>query len=152
MINDRGSLGTLLRHLIELLDNDVQAIYAARGLDYRPRFTPIMRALMAQTPLSIRAIAQYAAITHSAASQSVREMARAGLVASSASTRDARERAVALTPKALAMADELQQCWTATQSAVQQLGAELDMDIESEIARIIAAPEEKPFRVRIEGG
>lgn len=83
MPNDRQSrgLGTLLRHLIDLLDGDVAAAYAAAGLaDYRPRFTPVVRALDAQDPSSIGAIAQYAGISHSAASQTVGEMTRRGLV------------------------------------------------------------------------
>ena len=74
-------LGTLLRHLLELLDGDVQRAYDELGLDYRPRYTPVVAALLDLGPSSIQDIARAAGITHSAASQTVAQMAevRAGL-------------------------------------------------------------------------
>ncbi len=54
-------LGTLLRHLLELLDGDVEQAYAELGLDYRPRFTPVVRALLESEPRSIRDIANHPA-------------------------------------------------------------------------------------------
>ena len=38
-----SSLGTLLRTLIDALDGDVERAYAQAGLDFRPRFTPVVR-------------------------------------------------------------------------------------------------------------
>ncbi|MFD0596900.1 hypothetical protein ACFQZ4_35430 [Catellatospora coxensis] len=38
---DREAVGTLLRHVLELLDGDVAKVYAERDLaDYRPRYSP----------------------------------------------------------------------------------------------------------------
>ena len=75
-----ATLGTLLRHLIELLDSAVEQQYANSGLSYRPRYTPVMRALLDLGPASIRAIARHAGITHSAVSQTVAQMAKQGLI------------------------------------------------------------------------
>ena len=55
------TLGTALRHLLELLDGDVAAIYKEEGLEYLPRFTPIMRALASGNPMAIRDLAAAAA-------------------------------------------------------------------------------------------
>ena len=68
-------LGTLLRHMLELLDGDVQRAYDELGLDYRPRYTPVVAALLDLGPSSIQDIARAAGITHSAASQTVAQMA-----------------------------------------------------------------------------
>jgi len=69
-----------MRHLLELLDGDVEKIYRAATLDYRPRFTPVMRALRDHGALSIKEIAAYARVTHSAASQTVTAMKRKRLL------------------------------------------------------------------------
>lgn len=149
MTENRRTLGTLLRHLIELLDGDVQATYAALGLDYRPRFTPIVRALMDGPPRTIREIAIEAGITHSAASQTVAEMVRLGLVTSEKSPRDGRERLVTLTAKTEAMLPKLRRCWSATNAAARALGKELGLDLEAEVARAIEALDGRSFRRRL---
>ncbi|MEO1172961.1 MAG: MarR family transcriptional regulator, partial [Myxococcota bacterium] len=76
----KRTLGTLLRHLIELLDGGVQTAYDELGLDYRPRFTPVVRTLMDGDAKSVREIAGEAGLTHSAASQTLMRMRREGLV------------------------------------------------------------------------
>ena len=66
-----------MRHVLELLDGDVARIYADLGVpDYRPRYSPVVRALVALGPLSIRDLAGAVGVTHSAASQTAAQMAR----------------------------------------------------------------------------
>src|SRR3954471_4407864 len=94
---ERAALGTLLRHVLELLDGDVARIYRDLGLaEYRPRFSPLVRALVAGGPAPIRDLARAVGVTHSAASQTVAQLARAGLV-TLAPGEDARQRIVHLT-------------------------------------------------------
>ncbi len=50
MARPARTLGTLLRHLIELLDGAVEQTYRDAELDYRPRYTPVLRALIARGP------------------------------------------------------------------------------------------------------
>src|SRR6188768_4490415 len=102
-------LGTLLRHLLELLDGDLERIYRDLGLPYRPRFTPVVRALMEREPRSIREIADHSGLTHSAVSQTVAEMKRAGLVSLVKDRADARARLARLTPHGRALLPRLQQ-------------------------------------------
>jgi hypothetical protein len=58
-VTTHRALGTLMRHvpeLLELLDGDVARIYADLGVpDYRPRYSPVVRALVTLGPLSDRA-------------------------------------------------------------------------------------------------
>jgi DNA-binding MarR family transcriptional regulator len=116
-------LGTLLRHLIELLDGDVEHAYRQLGLNYRPRFTPVVRALAESEPRSIRDIARHSGLTHSAVSQTVAEMKRAGLVSLVRDKKDARARLVGLAPRCRAMLPTLQRQWSATNSAADALDA-----------------------------
>lgn len=143
------TLGTLLRHLIEMLDGAVEESYVKAGLDYRPRYTPVMRLLIAQGPAPIKAIAAQAGITHSAASQTVSEMAKRGLVEMRRG-RDGRERIAALTPVAEAMIPVLGIRWAATNAAARTLDEELSSPLSAVLREAIAVLERRPFGERIE--
>jgi DNA-binding MarR family transcriptional regulator len=142
-------LGTLLRHLIELLDGDVEQVYADLGLEYRPRYTPIVRALMDSEPCSIRDIARHCGLSHSAVSQSVAEMKRAGLVSLAWDKADGRARRARLTERSRAMLPRLERQWAATNAAADQLDEELSSSLRTAVTEAIAALERVPFRVRI---
>jgi DNA-binding MarR family transcriptional regulator len=144
-----ATLGTLLRHLIEKLDGAVEQSYARSGLDYRPRYTPVVRALIQSGPASIRAISRNAGITHSAVSQTVAQMMERGLVRFD-SGGDARERIVALTPAAKAMIPTLKRCWQATNAAADRLDTELSMPLSDLLREAIDALDSTPFAQRIE--
>ena len=92
-----------MRHVLELLDGDVAKFDADLGLGYyRPRFSPVVRALVALGPSSIRDLARAISVTHSAASQTVAQMSRRGLVALENGA-DARQRIVHLTARTEAL-------------------------------------------------
>lgn len=142
------TLGTLVRHLIELLDGDLEAVYAASGLAWRPRYTPVLRVLMRLGPVSIKVLAQEIDITHSAASQTVAQMAGQRLVALKPGA-DARERIVALSARTRRMVPALQQQWAATHAAAAQLDAELSVPLSAVLAEAIAALNRRSFAARI---
>ncbi len=137
-----------MRHLLELLDGDVAAVYKEEGLHYRPRFTPIMRALAAGDSMAIRDLAAGARISHSAASQTVARMKNAGLV-EQAGAKDARERAVRLTRRGKALLPSLEVRWRATNAAAAELDRELSERLTRCVDDAIAALEARPFKQRI---
>jgi DNA-binding MarR family transcriptional regulator len=146
---DRAALGTLLRHVLELLDGDVAAVYADLGLaDYRPRFSPLVRVLVADGPLPIRDLAARVGVTHSAASQTVAQLDRAGLV-TLAPGGDARQRIVTLTDRAYALLPVIEAEWAATTIAMRQLDAELPVPLADELHAVLAALRRRPLRARI---
>jgi DNA-binding MarR family transcriptional regulator len=145
-------LGTLLRHLIELLDGDVEQAYHDLGLPYRPRFTPVVRALMESEPRSIQDIADHSGLTHSAVSQTVAEMSRAGLVSLVWNKADGRARLARLTQRCRGMLPRLKRQWDATNSAADGLEEELSGSLRAVVIEAIAALERNPFRKRIEKG
>ncbi|SEO92894.1 MarR family winged helix-turn-helix transcriptional regulator [Actinacidiphila rubida] len=143
-------LGTRLRHLVEVLDGDVAAAYPALGLGggFRPRFTPVVRALAAGGPASIRDLAATLGVTHSAASQTVAQMVRQDLVVTEAGA-DARRRIVRLTAKAEALLPALEREWAATVAAVTAFEAELAYPLGRLVEEALAALERTPLRDRI---
>lgn len=144
----KRTLGTLLRHLIELLDGGVQTAYDELGLDYRPRFTPVVRTLMDGDAKSVREIAGEAGLTHSAASQTLMRMRREGLVEGAAGE-DGRERRVTASATLRAMFPALRNQWRATDAAAAELDAELTASLHQAARDAIAALEREPFAERI---
>ncbi|MFF4753203.1 MarR family winged helix-turn-helix transcriptional regulator [Streptomyces sp. NPDC002514] len=147
---DPAAVGTLLRHLLELLDGDVAKVYQEQDLaEYRPRFSPVVRALLAEGPLPVRDLAAAVGVTHSAASQTAAEMARAGLVTHTPDPRDARRRLIELTPKAHALLPQIEAEWDATVAAMAELDAELSMPLADLLTEVAEAVRRRPFRERI---
>lgn len=143
-----ATLGTLLRHLIETLDGSVQAAYADLALNYRPRYTPVLRVLRELGSASIRTLSQRAGISHSAVSQTVSQMARDGLIEMRVGN-DARERIVALSPAALEMLPALESQWAITNAAARTLDNELSLPLSQLLREAIDALERQPFKARM---
>ncbi|TDB79695.1 MarR family winged helix-turn-helix transcriptional regulator [Micromonospora sp. KC721] len=142
-------LGTRLRHLLELLDRDVAAVYADLGLPgFRPRYTPVLRALADTGPAAIRALAVATGVTHSAASQTVAQMARDGLVTLVPGA-DARQRVVHLTARARSLLPILDAEWAATATAAERFEAELSYPLSRLVDEAVAALRRRPMRQRI---
>jgi DNA-binding MarR family transcriptional regulator len=142
-------LGTRLRHVLEVLDGDAAQVYADLGLaDYRPRFSPVVRALVILGPSPIRDIARAIGVTHSAASQTVAQMTRSGLVRLEPGA-DARQRIVHLTERATSLLPVIDAEWTATGAAAAELDAELPVPLGDMLAAVLRAVERRPMRERI---
>jgi DNA-binding MarR family transcriptional regulator len=139
----------LLRHVHELLDGAVAGVYLKLGMpDYRPRFSPVVRALVSGGPMPIRDLARMVGVTHSAASQTVAQMKRCDLVELTAGP-DARQRLVHLTPRSRGALPAIEAEWTATESAVRELDAELPMPLADLLTMTAQALERRPFGQRI---
>ncbi|HEY0333643.1 MAG TPA: MarR family transcriptional regulator [Stenotrophomonas sp.] len=144
-----ATLGTLLRHLVELLDGAVEEGYQQAGLDYRSRYTPVVRTLLRLGPSTVRAISNEAGLTHSAASQTVAQMGRQGLVKVRSGKDDARERIVELTEKAKKIVPALESCWAATAQAADSLEKDLGVPLSKVLREAIESLEQRSFAERL---
>jgi len=140
-------LGTQLRHLIELLDDGVSAANDYPGMNYRPRYTPIVRALADGQALTIGQLAEAAGITQPAATQTVAVMVKDDLVDVTAGPLDARQRVVALSARGRALLPQLQRAWQATERAAAGLDA--DSGLSTAVAAALAALARESFAERI---
>jgi DNA-binding MarR family transcriptional regulator len=145
----KQGLGTQLRHLIELLDSAVEAAYADAGVDYRPRYTPVMRVLAQQDSVTVGQIAELAGITQPAATQTVALMKKEGLVQVASSASDGRQRVVRLSRRGATLLPTLQACWQATRQAADALDAELPYPLSQCLADAISALGQQSFGERI---
>lgn len=145
----KPGLGTQLRHLIELLDGAVEQAYVDAGLDYRPRYTPVMRVLAEQTSATIGELAAVAGLTQPAATQTVAVMVRKGLLTVTTGGMDGRQRVVRLSAVGKALLPRLRVCWLATKSAADSLDAELAFPLSACLEQAIAALEQRSFGTRI---
>ncbi|HEY2506288.1 MAG TPA: MarR family transcriptional regulator [Streptosporangiaceae bacterium] len=142
-------LGTLLRHVLDQMDDDIATVLADLGTpEYRARFSAIVRALVALGPVPIRDLARAIAVTHSAASQTVAQMAKRGFVELQAGE-DARQRVVHLTERARALLPKIEAEWAATASAAAEMDAELPFPLAELVPAIAAALARRGFRQRI---
>jgi MarR family transcriptional regulator, organic hydroperoxide resistance regulator len=143
-------LGTKLRRLVDLLDGDVERLYARAGVDFRARYYPVYRALSSGEPCSIRALAAHSGLTHSALSQTIAEMRREGLVAVARGGEDARVRNVHLSAKGQRVMVLLKPYWEAIASAADALDKELDISLARALEGATKALEQRSFYERIE--
>ena len=123
--------------------------YREEGLDYRPRFTPVIRALLVSGPASIRTIADHAGITHSAVSQTVSQMVSQKWVKYGEGG-DGRERIVSLTASAKRKVASLERCWAATFIAAVDLDRSLSVPLSQVLHEAIEALERRPFSARLQ--
>lgn len=144
----RPTLGTLLRRLIEQLDGAVEASYAEDGLDYRPRYTPVVRALASGGPATIRDLAAQTGVSHSATSQTIAQMTDRGLVTLTTGA-DARERIVALSDAARAMLPHLERRWAATEAAANSIDTDLGLPLADIVTQALVALDRRSFADRI---
>ncbi len=144
-----ATLGTLLRSLLDALDPAVADAYAASGLDYKPRYTPVVRALARHGPMRIKDIAQGSGISHSAVSQTVSALVAAKWVELKPGA-DGRERIVHLTKLASSRLAGLEKHWAITANAAASLNDDIGFPLEEALRKALRALQEKSFAERIE--
>lgn len=142
-----SGLGELLRYVSELVDQGADEQYRARGLDYRARYTPVLRALAAGAA-TVTEITAATHLTQGAVSQTVALMTADGLVTRHAMD-DARKRGVQLTRKSRALLKKLEPHWTVTFAAIAALEAEIGYPLRDTLEAAAVALERQGFAARL---
>jgi DNA-binding MarR family transcriptional regulator len=142
-------LGTLLRHVLDEMEGDIATVLSDLGMPgYRARFSPVVHVLVMLGPVPISDLASAIGVTHSAASQTVAQMAARGFVALKPGE-DARQRVVRLTAKARGLLPKIEAEWAATASAAAEIDAELPFPLAELVPAIAEALERRSFRQRM---
>ena len=143
------SLGTQLRHIIELLDKAVAQSYDDLNLNYRPRYTPVFRALINLKTCTINDIADYAGITQPAATQTIKLMQKDGLIEVNKGDEDSRQRLISMSKYGESILPLVKVCWASTNSAATSLDEDLGYSLSHVLSEVIEALTKKTFNERI---
>jgi DNA-binding MarR family transcriptional regulator len=146
-LKEKPGLGELLRYVGELVDQGAEAHYQTMGLNYRPRYTPVLRALHAGAE-TVTDITARSHLTQGAISQTVALLEGDGLITRHA-VDDGRKSGIQLTDAGQALVTKIEQHWVATFGAIANLEAEIGYPLRQVLEAAAQALERQGFSARI---
>lgn len=146
-MKNKPGLGELLRYVAELVDSGSAATYRDMTLDYRPRYTPILRAMVSGA-CTVTEITGQTSLTQGAVSQSVSMMEQDGILIKSP-LQDGRKSSLRLTEKGQQLITVLQSHWETLFTAIDQLEKEIGYPLISVLQKTAGALERQGFDERI---
>lgn len=144
--NEPG-LGELLRYVLELVEQGAEEHYRQMGLQYRARYTPVLRAIQA----GARTVTEITARTHltqGAISQTVGHMESDGVI-SRHRVEDGRKNSIRLTPQGGELLATLNEHWRATFAAIEELEEEIGHPLRRALEDAAKALERQGFAQRL---
>src|ERR1700759_494551 len=121
-IDEIGALAIAAR-LQRLLENnrkDGGLVYKAHGIDFEPKWFPVVYVLQQKGALTIVDLAGEVGIAHPSLIQLLKELEAKKLVKSSSHKEDGRKRLIALTPKAKLLIKKMRPVWNKIRAAAQE--------------------------------
>ncbi|MGJ7914971.1 MarR family winged helix-turn-helix transcriptional regulator [Massilia sp. LXY-6] len=140
-------LGELLRYVNELVEHGAEEHYRAMRLDYRARYTPVLRALKAGAQ-TVTDITERTRLTQGAISQTVALLEGDGLVSRHA-VDDGRKSGIRLTAAGRTLVAKLERHWTATFAAIGNLEEEIGYPLRRALEAAAEALEREGFSARV---
>jgi DNA-binding MarR family transcriptional regulator len=143
----RPGLGELLRYVGELVEQGSEERYRALDLDYRARYTPVMRALAAGVETVTEIVAR-SHLTQGAISQSVSLMSKDGLIGHHPLD-DGRKNGIHLTAKGRDLLARLEPHWGVIFRAIGTLEGEIGHPLLQALEETASALKRKSFADRL---
>jgi DNA-binding MarR family transcriptional regulator len=140
-------LGELLRYVNDLVEQGAEEHYRAMRLNYRARYTPVLRALHAGAR-TVTDITERTRLTQGAISQTVALLDGDGLVSRHALD-DGRKTGIRLTAAGRALVRKLERHWTATFAAIDRLEREIGYPLRRVLEAAAGALEREGFASRV---
>lgn len=140
-------LGELLRYVGELVDAGAAQRYRDHGLRWRPRYTPILRALLAGNA-TVTEIVSHSRLTQGAVSQTIALMVADGLLEREG-VADGRKSALRLTGQGQALLAALSHHWGVTFAAIEALETEIGHPLLTALEAAADALERTGFAERL---
>jgi DNA-binding MarR family transcriptional regulator len=139
-------LGELLHSLAEMVDRGSEQRYRQLGLDYRPRYTPVFRAIAAGAR-TVTEIRDRSHLTQGAVSQTVALMIRAGLL-DRAPLPDGRKSQLRLTARGQALLTDVTAHWATIFTAIDTLEREINHPVRRVLVDTIDALKRRGLATR----
>lgn len=115
------AIATRLQRLAENLRKDGIQIYKAYGIDFEPKYFPVVFVLHARPLMSIVGIADEIGYSHPSTISLLKDLEKKGLVESKKDRNDDRRRMVRLTSKGKALVKKIQPIWEVMTGALTDL-------------------------------
>ncbi|MFC3050332.1 bifunctional helix-turn-helix transcriptional regulator/GNAT family N-acetyltransferase [Kordiimonas pumila] len=141
-------IGTRMRRFMDMLATGVDKIYKGTGVAFKARYFYVFYALVKQGNMPISSIAALAGFSHSAVSQTVKQMVKDGLITTSA-THDGRQKLVGLTEKGEHVYTTIAPIWQAIEDAMKDLIAASGTDFLGCLTKLEAGLQEVSFHDRV---
>ncbi|MFB6457219.1 MarR family winged helix-turn-helix transcriptional regulator [Chitinophaga sp. Hz27] len=123
VIDDSGilAISTRLQRVAEQLRKDGQQIYKAHGIDFEPKWFPVVFCLHQKGMLSVMEIAQEIGYTHPSTISLLKELEKQKLIRSKKDKQDERKRLLLLTEKGAALIAAMEPIWKRMEQALSAL-------------------------------
>jgi DNA-binding MarR family transcriptional regulator len=148
-MNERNEpgLGELLRYVSDLVEHGAEDHYRQMGLQYRARYTPVLRAIQAGAK-TVTEITARTHLTQGAISQTVGHMENDGVI-SRHRVEDGRKSSIRLTPHGKELVAKLNQHWSATFAVIEELEEEIGHPLRRILEDAAKALERQGFAQRL---
>lgn len=122
-INQAGilAISTRLQRLSDQIRKDGLLIYKANGIDFEPKWFPVVYSLHVKPLCSVVELAAEIGYSHPSTISLLKELEKQKLIRSSRDKTDERKRLIRLTDKGKALVEQMQPIWAIMTAAVTEL-------------------------------
>ncbi len=115
------AISTRLQRLAESLRRDGTQIYQHFGIEFEPKFWPVLYTLSKKSPLGILDLANEIGYAHPSVIALVREMEQKKWIRSVKDKSDSRRRLLSLSPLALELVAQMESVWAVIKAALEEI-------------------------------
>lgn len=125
VIDESGllAISTRLQRLSDQLRKDGQLIYKSYGVDFEPKWFPVIYTLHYKSPISVMDISAEIGYTHPSTISLLKELEKNKLIESKRDKKDDRKRLIQLTTKGKELVDRIEPIWHVMVAALEALTA-----------------------------
>lgn len=140
VINESGTLAlsTRLQRLSEQLRKDGALVYKEFGIDFEPKWFPVIFTLHHKNLLSVVEIANEIAYTHPSTISLLKELEKQQMIISKKDKTDERKRLIELAPKGIELIKKMKPAWEIISQVLEEVA-----DNENHLLKAINEAEEK---------
>lgn len=138
------AIATRLQRLSDQFRKDGALIYKAQGIDFEPKWFPVIYTLYRKPALSVVELAAEIGYAHPSTILLLKELEKEKLIKSKKDKQDERKRLLVLTEKGQQLIGQMQPVWKAMTAAIAEL-TDTPNNLMKAIAEVQAKFEEKSF-------
>ena len=140
VINESGTLAlsTRLQRLSEQLRKEGALVYKEFGIDFEPRWFPVIFTLHHKNILSVVEIANEIGYTHPSTISLLKELEKQQMIISKKDKTDERKRLIELAPKGIELIEKMKPAWEIITKVLGEIA-----DNENHLLKAISEAEEK---------